>query len=141
MLKINTFQVSGAYKWLIFLLLTSLLIYLPNCGLSWDLLPFYHLNIVLFSEVTCVAWSFRCLREVSFFTWSWILLLINLAHHSDMLPTNTDIKSLQFWQSLLILFGYMGTEVWIRHRFSMPHQDLMTWVSKVPKKETEEKKT
>ena len=74
-----------------------------------------------------------------FFTWSWILLLVNLAHHSDMLPTNTDIKSLQFWQSLLLLFGYMGTEVWTRHGFSMPHQDLMTWALKVPKKETEEK--
>lgn len=94
---------------------------------------------VFCSEVTCVAWSFRCLCAVSFFTWSWILLLINLAHHSDVLPANTDIKSLQCWQSLLLLFGYMGTEVWTRHGFSMPHQDLLTWASKVPRKETEEK--
>ena len=30
---------------------------------------------------------------------------------SDVFPTNTDIKPLQFWESLLLHFGYMGTEV------------------------------
>lgn len=132
MLKINAFQVSGTYKQLTFLLLNHFLFSCLTGGLSWDLLPFYHLNSVLFSEVTH-------LRAVSFFTWSWILLLINLAHHSDVLPTNSDIKPLQFWQSLLLHFRYTSTEVWTRHGFSMPHQDLTTWASHVPKKETEEK--
>lgn len=132
MLKINAFQVSGTYKQLTFLLLNHFLFSCLTGGLSWDLLPFYHLNSVLFSEVTH-------LRAVSFFTWSWILLLINLAHHSDVLPTNSDIKPLQFWQSLLLHFGYTSTEVWTRRGFSMPHQDLMTWASHVPTKETEEK--
>ena len=132
MLKINAFQVSGTYKQLTFLLLNHFLFSCLTGGLSWDLLPFYHLNSVLFSEVTH-------LRAVSFFTWSWILLLINLAHHSDVLPTNSDIKPLQFWQSLLLHFRYTSTEVWTRHGFSMPHKDLTTWASHVPKKETEEK--
>lgn len=139
MLKISAFQVSGTYKQLIFLLLNHFLFSCLTGGLSWDPLPFYHLNSVLFSEVTYVAWGSLRLRAVSFFTWSWILLLINLAHHSDVLPTDTDIKPLQFWESLLLHFGYMGTEVWTRHGFFMPHQDLMTWASNVPKKETEEK--
>lgn len=117
MLKINTFQVSGAYKWLIFLLLTSLLIYLPNW---WSIMGSAS---ILSLEQCVVLRGHMCCLELSLSPWSFFFHLelnpasskpcISLWHapyqHWHKVPPVLAISTAPFW-----IHGHWGLDqAWV----------------------------